>query len=138
MKKLIFALMLCVPLSFFGQISADRSGAKNQKTTKMIPVTYAEVVLMDYGPKKQKIVVNFGAKDVKSLKYSKAAQMEHTSLLDALNAMAKEGYEVVDTYEIMGEKVKEHHFLLARKTAVIPPRPAAPGSVRTSAKTKKK
>lgn len=134
MKKILFALILCFPLSFFGQISASKTNAI--KTAKVVPTVYAEIIMTSYSSDKQKITIDFGEKNERSLKYSKAAQMEFYTVIDAMNAMSNEGYKLVDSYDIDKEKVTEYHFILS-KEMTYPAKPNKPSSARTSSSRKK-
>jgi len=135
MKKILFALILCFPITFFGQISTSSKG-QSPRITKTIPAVYAEILVKSYSLEKQKVTINFGAKDERMVKQSKAAQSDFYSFIDAMNAMSIEGYELVDSYELVGEKVTELHFILM-KEGVFPPRPPKPTTRKTTS-TKKK
>lgn len=136
MKKILFALILCLPLSFFAQTLNSKEKTTKYRTTKVVPTIYAEIILTTLSPEKQKVTISFGSDNIKELKYSKAAQQEYKSLIDAMNALAKEGYKFVNTYVIDGKEATITHFIMV-KEGNLPPMPPKPTKI-TNTKTRSK
>lgn len=124
MKKVLIAVLFCLPLSFMAQNSRVYKEDQSKKGYNVTaPVKYAEVQLMTIkGDAMVKII--FSEENVKELKMSKTLQMDFKTVLDALNAMGKEGYKLVESYSSVNKTGEVVHFIMEK--SLVPPRPPRP------------